>query len=105
MAALVHAADAISGARPAPGAKSIESYVKRLAELEEIATSKPGVERCFAMQAGREMRVMVKPSEIDDDAAVLLVAPDRARDRGQSRVPGPDQDHGDPGIAITEYAK
>ena len=51
------------------------------------------------MQAGREIRVMVKPAEVDDDTAILLVARDRTRDRGQPRVPGPDQGHGDPGVA------
>ena len=50
----------------------MEHYVKRLQELEEIATSKPGVEKCYAMQAGREIRVMVKPAEIGDDEATLL---------------------------------
>jgi ribonuclease Y len=71
-AVIVQAADALSGARPGARGESLEQYVKRLRELEEIAERHPGVDRVYAMQAGREIRVMVAPSELDDDAAVLL---------------------------------
>jgi ribonuclease Y len=71
-AVLVIAADAVSASRPGGRGESLEHYIKRLEALEKIATAKPGVERCYAMQAGREVRVMVKPEDVDDDAAALL---------------------------------
>jgi len=71
-AVIVQTADALSGARPGARGESLEQYVKRLRELEQIATRHPGVDKVYAMQAGREVRVMVAPGAIDDDAAVLL---------------------------------
>jgi ribonuclease Y len=71
-AVIVQAADALSGARPGARGESLEHYVKRLRDLEQIATRHKGVEKVYAMQAGREIRVMVTPDRIDDDAAVLL---------------------------------
>lgn len=71
-AVLTQAADQISGGRPGARRDSLESYVKRLERIEQIAGDRPGVDKVFAMQAGREVRVMVVPEEIDDLAAHLL---------------------------------
>src|SRR4029077_18600506 len=71
-AVLLIAADAISASRPGARGESLEGYIKRLESLEELAGQRKGVEKVYALQAGREIRVIVKPEEIDDDQAVLL---------------------------------
>lgn len=71
-AVLVAAGDAVSGARPGARRETLETYIKRLESLERIAESKPGVEKSYAIQAGREIRVLVRPEEVDDQAAGLL---------------------------------
>jgi ribonucrease Y len=71
-AVIVQIVDALSGARPGARGESLEHYVKRLHELEEIAARHEGVDKVYAMHAGREVRVIVHPDAIDDDAAALL---------------------------------
>jgi ribonucrease Y len=71
-AVIVQAADALSGARPGARGESLEHYVKRLRELEQLANRHEGVDKVYAMHAGREIRVIVAPGAVDDDAAVAL---------------------------------
>ena len=72
VACLVQAADAISAARPGARRENVENYIKRLEKLEEISMSFKGVDKAYAIQAGREIRIMVKPEEIGEDRMVLL---------------------------------
>jgi ribonuclease Y len=71
-AVIVQVVDSLSGARPGARGESLEHYVKRLHELEEIASRHEGVDKVYAMHAGREIRVIVQPEAVDDDAASVL---------------------------------
>ena len=88
IAALVQAADAISAARPAARSENYENYIKRLEKLEEIALSFDGVEKAYAIQAGREIRVMVKPEEVNDQSMVLLARDMAKKIEGELKYPG-----------------
>ena len=87
-AVLVMAADAISAARPGARRETLESYIKRLEKLEAVANAHPGVEKTYAMQAGREIRVMVQPEVVDDDEAVVLAREIASQIEAEMEYPG-----------------
>ena len=88
VAALVQAADAISAARPGARSENYENYIKRLQKLEEICSSYDGVEKSYAMQAGREVRIMIKPEKINDEKMVLVAREIAKRIEDEMDYPG-----------------
>jgi ribonuclease Y len=87
-ATVVQIADAISASRPGARGESLDNYVKRLDDLQQIAMSFPGVERCFAIQAGREIRILVRPEDIDDLASSRLARDVVKKIEDQLQYPG-----------------
>ncbi len=88
IAVLVQAADAISAARPGARREMLENYIKRLTKLEEIANSFSGVEKCYAVQSGREVRIMVKPDDVNDDGVRIIAKEIAKRIENEMEFPG-----------------
>ena len=104
-AVLVQAADAISAARPGARRESLENYIKRLEKLEEIANSFDGVEKCYAIQSGREVRIMVKPEDVTDDGIRILAKEIAKTIEEQMEYPGQIRVNVIRETRSTEYAK
>ena len=105
VACLVQAADAISAARPGARRENIENYIKRHEKLEEITGSYPGVETSYAIQAGREVRVMVKPEQVSEDDMVILARELAKRIESELEYPGQIKVHVLRETKVIEYAK
>ncbi|MEG2173957.1 MAG: ribonuclease Y [Oscillospiraceae bacterium] len=105
IACIVQAADAISAARPGARRENLENYVKRLEKLEEIATSFDGVEKCFAVQAGREIRVILNPEVISDDRMVIIAREIVKKIESELDYPGQIKVHVVRETRAIEYAK
>ena len=105
VACLVQAADAISAARPGARRENLENYIKRLEQLETITGSYPGVEKAYAIQAGREVRVMVKPEQVSEDQMVILARDLAKKIEEEMEYPGQIKVHVIRETKVIEYAK
>ena len=105
VAALVQAADAISAARPGARSENYENYIKRLQKLEEICTSYDGVEKSYAIQAGREVRIMIQPDKINDEKMVLVAREIAKRIENEMDYPGQIKVNLIRESRVVEYAK
>jgi ribonuclease Y len=105
VACLVQAADAISAARPGARRENLENYIKRLEQLEQISTSFPGVEKAYAIQAGREVRVMVRPEQVNEDQMVILAHDLAKKIEEEMEYPGQIKVHVIRETAAVEFAK
>ena len=105
VAILVQAADAVSAARPGARREDMENYIKRLQKLEEIATSFAGVDKAFAIQAGREVRVMVKPEQVNDEGMKLIAREMAAKIQEEMKYPGQIKVHLIRESRVADFAK
>ena len=105
VACLVQAADAISAARPGARRENLENYIKRLEQLETITGSYPGVDKAYAIQAGREVRVMVKPEQVSEDQMVILARDLAKKIEEEMEYPGQIKVHVIRETKVIEYAK
>ena len=105
VACIVQAADAISAARPGARRENLENYIKRLEKLEEVTSSFPGVEKSYAIQAGREVRIMVKPDQVSEDQMVLLARDIAKKIEEELEYPGQIKVNMIRETKVIEYAK
>ena len=105
LAFIIMAADAISAARPGARRENLENYIKRLEQLETITGSYPGVDKAYAIQAGREVRVMVRPEQVSEDQMVILARDLAKKIEEEMEYPGQIKVHVLRETKVIEYAK